>query len=167
VTLSVAGIFILNIVIREGEERDFPVLMELIKGLATFEKAPDEVKNSIGQMRKEKESFGSFVAEKDGEILGAAIYFFAYYTWVGKSLYLDDLYVRPDHRRKKVGSMLLKKVFELAKQENCKRLRWQVLSWNKDAISFYEKHGATISNEWLNCDFDEDGIERFLKKNPR
>jgi GNAT superfamily N-acetyltransferase len=167
VALSVAEIFILDIVIREGEERDFPVLMELIKGLATFENAQAAVKNSVDQMRREKESFGSFVAEKDGEIVGAAIYFFAYYTWVGRSLYLDDLYVRPEYRRKKVGSMLLRKVFELAKQENCKRLRWQVLGWNKDAISFYEKHGATISDEWLNCDFDEDGIERFLKRDPR
>ncbi|MDA4114291.1 MAG: GNAT family N-acetyltransferase, partial [Thaumarchaeota archaeon] len=61
----------LEVVIREGEERDFPVLMELIKGLATFENAPHKVKNSVAQMRQEKDSFGSFVAEKDGEIIGA------------------------------------------------------------------------------------------------
>ena len=157
----------MNVVIRAGEERDFPVLMELIRGLATFEKSSHLVKNSVDQMRQEKEWFGSFVAEEDGKIIGAAIYFFGYYTWVGKSLYLDDLYVRPEYRRKKVGTMLLKRVFEFAKQENCKRLRWQVLGWNRDAISFYEKHGATIDDEWLNCDFDEDGIERFLKSDPR
>jgi GNAT superfamily N-acetyltransferase len=156
----------MTVIVREGEERDFPALMELIKGLATFERAPHEVKNSVEQMRQEKESFGSFVAEEDGKILGAVIYFFAYYTWVGKSLYLDDLYVKPEYRRRKVGSMLLKRVFELAALENCKRLRWQVLNWNKDAISFYEKRGATISDEWLNCDFDRDGIAQFLKKNP-
>ena len=154
----------MNVVIRAGEERDFPVLMELIRGLATFENAPEKVTNSVDQMRQEKEWFGSFVAEEDGKIIGAAIYFFGYYTWVGKSLYLDDLYVRPEYRRKKVGTMLLKRVFEFAKQENCKRLRWQVLGWNTDAISFYEKHGATITDEWLNCDFDEDGIEKFLKR---
>jgi GNAT superfamily N-acetyltransferase len=157
----------MSIIIREGEEEDFPVIMGLIKDLATFEKAPHAVKNSVEQMRREKESFDFFVAEENGKILGTAIYFFAYYTWVGKSLYLDDLYVKPDSRGKKIGSMLLRKVFELAKQENCKRLRWQVLDWNKDAIALYEKCGAAISNEWLNCDFDEDGIKQFLKKNPR
>ena len=115
-------------------------------------------------MKREKKSFGFFVAEEDGKILGAAVYFFAYYTWVGKSLYLDDLYVKPEHRRKKVGSMLLEKVFELAKQEDCKRLRLQVLDWNKDAISFYEKHAGAISNEWLNCDFDVDKIGQLPKK---
>ena len=106
------------------------------------------------------------VAEEDGKIVGAAIYFFAYYTWVGKSLYLDDLYVKPDHRRRKVGSLLLRKVCELAAREGCRRVRWQVLGWNKDAISFYESYGATISDEWLNCDLDEDGIVRFLNKDP-
>src|SRR5208282_2185599 len=157
----------MTVIIREGKEKDFPVLMELIKDLATFEKAPHEVKNSVDQMRQEKESFGFFVAEEDGKILGAAIYFFAYYTWVGKSLYLDDLYVKPEYRRRKIGSRLLNRVFGLAMKQHCKRLRWQVLDWNKDAISFYEKHGATISNEWLNCDFDEDGIGEFLKRHPR
>ena len=141
--------------------------MELIKDLATFEKAPHEVKNSVDQMRQEKESFGFFVAEEGGKILGAAIYFFAYYTWVGKSLYLDDLYVKPEYRRRKIGSKLLNMVFGLAMKEHCKRLRWQVLDWNKDAISFYEKHGATITSEWLNCDFDEDGIGEFLKSHQR
>ena len=142
------------VVVRRGEEKDFPVLLGLIKDLATFERAPQEVKNSLEQMKRERESFGFFVAEEDGKILASAVYFFAYYTWVGKSLYLDDLYVRPEYRRKRVGTLLLGRVFELAKQENCKRLRLQVLDWNKDAIAFYEKHGGVISGEWLNCDLD-------------
>jgi len=146
-------------IIREGEEKDFPVLLGLIKDLATFEGAPQEVRNSLAQMEKERELFGFFVAEEDGQILGAAVYFFAYYTWVGKSLYLDDLYVRPEHRRKKVGSMLLERVFKLAKQQDRKRLRLEVLDWNKIAISFYQKHGGTISREWLNCDFDSKALE--------
>lgn len=154
------------VTIRKGEEKDFPATMRLIKDLAAFEKAQHAVKNSVEQMKQEKGLFDFFVAEEDGEIIGTAIYFFAYYTWVGKSLYLDDLYVKPEFRRKKVGSRLLRKVFELAKQENCKRLRWQVLDWNNDAIAFYKKHGAAISTEWLNCDFDEKGIDQFLNKGP-
>jgi GNAT superfamily N-acetyltransferase len=135
------------------------VLLGLIKDLATFEGAPEQVKNSVGQMKRERDSFGFFLAEEDGNVLGAAVYFFAYYTWVGKSLYLDDLYVRPEHRRKKVGSMLLERVFKLAKQQDRKRLRLEVLDWNKIAISFYQKHGGTISREWLNCDFDSKALE--------
>ena len=147
------------VIIREGNEKDFPVLLGLIKDLATFEGAPEQVKNSVGQMKRERDSFGFFLAEEDGKVLGAAVYFFAYYTWVGKSLYLDDLYVRPEHRRKKVGSMLLERVFKLAKQQDRKRLRLEVLDWNKIAISFYQKHGGTISREWLNCDFDSKALE--------
>jgi GNAT superfamily N-acetyltransferase len=152
------------ITIRKGEERDFPVIISLIKDLAAFEKSSSSVKNTLSQMKKEHESFDSFVAEQDGVIVGYAIYFFAYYTWVGKSLYLDDLYVKPKLRGKKVGSMLLTKLFELAKKENCRRVRWQVLDWNTNAIKFYQKHGAAITKEWLNCDFDEAGIDEFLKK---
>ncbi len=152
--------------IREGEEKDLPVLLELIKDLAAFENSTDQVTNSIEQMRRERQSFGFFLAEEDGKVLGAAVYFFAYYTWVGKSLYLDDLYVRPEHRRKNVGSMLLRKVLELAKREECKRVRLQVLDWNENAISFYKKHGGSVSGEWLNCDFDAEGIGHFLDKSP-
>ena len=157
----------MTVVVRRGEEKDFPVLLGLIKDLATFEGAPQEVRNSLEQMRRERESFGFFVAEEDGKILGAAVYFFAYYTWVGKSLYLDDLYVGPEYRRKKVGSMLLKRVFELARREKCKRLRLLVLDWNKDAISFYKVHGGTISNEWLTCDFDVDTGGAYLPESGR
>ncbi len=153
------------IIIRKGEEKDFPVLMGLIKDLASFEKMPDEVKNSLEQMMQEKELFRFFIAEENGEILGTAIYFFAYSTWVGKTLYLEDLYVKPEYRRKKVGTMLLRKIFKLAKYENCKRVRWQVLSWNKDAIAFYKKHGAKISDQWFNCDFNAPEIKKFLNEN--
>lgn len=161
------------IIVRKGEEKDFPVLLELIKELATFEKNPEgsehkidnTVTNSLELMKKEKKFFGSFVADDDGKIVGYAIYFFAYYTWVGKSLYLEDIYMKPEFRNKKIGSMLLRKVFELARRENCKRIRWQVLRWNKNAIGFYKKRGAAISDAWLNCDFDEDEINSFLQEN--
>ncbi|MDA4134097.1 MAG: GNAT family N-acetyltransferase [Thaumarchaeota archaeon] len=149
------------VIIREGKEKDFPVLLSLIKELATFEGAADQVKNSVAQMKREKGAFGFFVAEEGGKVLGAAVYFFAYYTWVGKSLYLDDLYVRPEHRRKSVGSMLLERVFELAKREDCKRMRLMVLDWNEVAISFYKKHGGTITEEWLTCDFDAEGSKKL------
>ncbi|HUB92692.1 MAG TPA: GNAT family N-acetyltransferase [Candidatus Saccharimonadales bacterium] len=152
------------VTIRKGLEDDFPALMKLINELAEFEKAPNPPKNSAEQMKREREYFNFFVAEADGRVIGAAVYFFAYYTWVGKSLYLDDFYVIPEYRGKGIGSRLLRKIFEAAKQADCKRVRFQVIDWNKDAISLYRRRGAEISNEWLNCDFDEDRIRQFLEK---
>jgi len=83
---------------------------------------------------------------------------------VGKSLYLDDIYVKEDYRGQKIGTKLLKKIFEVAKKENCSRVRWQVLDWNNPAIKFYEKSEVKISKEWLNCDFDSKGMKEFLER---
>jgi GNAT superfamily N-acetyltransferase len=152
----------MNFTIRPTAEKDFPAILSLIKELALFEKAPEKVTNSVEQMIQEKHLFGSYVAETEsGEIIGMSVYFFAYYTWVGKSLYLDDIYVKEEYRRHKIGTALLKKVFEVARAENCNRVRWQVLDWNKNAIEMYKKAGATIDDEWLNCDFDKEGISNF------
>ena len=140
--------------IRKATEADFPAILKMIKELATFEKAPEKVTNSVEQMKNEKDLFGCFVAEnEENRIIGFALYFFAYYTWVGKSLYLDDIYIKEEFRGNGIGSVLLKKIFEVAKNENCKRLRWQVLDWNTPAIELYKKIGADIDSEWLNCDF--------------
>lgn len=149
-------------IIREATEDDFPEILGLIKELAEFEKAPEKVTNSVEQMKKEKDLFRCFVAEApSGEIAGMALYFIAYYTWVGKSLYLDDIYVKTSFRRLRLGSALLNKIFEVARQEDCKRVRWQVLNWNSNAIELYRKGGATLDGEWLNCDFDVEGISKF------
>lgn len=153
----------MEVVIRKGEPADFPALLGLIKELALFEKEPDAVTNSVEQMQQEQQHFEFYVAEYDGEIIGAAVYFFAYYTWVGKSMYLDDLYVKPEYRRQKVGSKLIRKIFQIAQTEKCQRLRWQVLDWNTDAIAFYKKIGAKVISEWLNCDFTADEIDKCLK----
>lgn len=149
--------------IRKYNENDIPAIIGLIKDLALFEKAPDKVTNSVERMKNEQEYFNCFVAENnDGEIIGIALYFFAYFTWVGKSLYLDDLYIKPEYRGSKIGTKLLNKIFEVAKEESCQRLRWQVIDWNEPAIKFYKKCGATLDNEWINCDFTPDGIDKFL-----
>ena len=152
----------LNIIIRRASENDFPEVLSLIKELAAYEREPEKVTNSVDLMKEEQEHFRCFVAETDkNEIVGIAIYFFAYYTWVGKSLYLEDIYVKEQYRRYRIGTSLLRKIFEVARQENCKRVRWQVLDWNTSAIEFYRKGGAEISSSWLNCTFDRDGIMNF------
>ena len=152
----------LNIVIRRADIKDFPVIMEMIRDLAAFEKAFEEVTNSVEQMILEEEHFFVELAVLDEEIVGMALCFFAYYTWVGKSLYLDDLFVMPAYRGKGIGTLLLRRVFEVALQEDCKRLRWQVLDWNENAVRLYRNIGAAISNQWLNCDFHQQEMKQFL-----
>lgn len=152
-----------RIKIRKAVEEDYESVMTLIKELAEYEKAPEKVTNTAEQMEREKNFFGCFVAETGtGEIVGMAVYFFAYYTWVGKSLYLDDIYVKEPYRGQKIGSLLMKKVFEIAKKEGCKRVRWQVLKWNKPAIEVYKSYGAEIDDGWLNCTFNYEGIQEFV-----
>ena len=139
-------------IIRKGNEADFEAVLEMIKELALFEKEPDAVINSVEKMYEDKEYFQFYIAEIDGKIVGMALYFFAYYTWVGKSLYLDDLYVKPEYRGMNIGKALLEKIVTVAKEEKCKRMRWQVLDWNTTAIEFYKKMNASLSQEWINCD---------------
>mgnify|MGYP001157998157 CR=1 FL=1 len=149
-------------IIRQAEEKDYPQILQYIKDLALFEEAPDKVLNTVDFMKQEKDLFGCYVAEtEDGKVVGMALYFFAYFTWVGKSLYLDDLYIMPEFRGQGIGTALLEKIFKLAKDENCRRLRWQVINWNKKAIDLYKKVGARIDNEWSNCDFEYDQILKF------
>lgn len=148
--------------IRSATEDDFPAILSMIRELALYEKAPEKVTNTVEQMKREQDLFRSFIVEKDdGEAIGMALYFFAYYTWVGKSLYLDDIYVKEPFRQYGIGSALLKRVFEDARAEGCKRVRWQVLNWNQPAIEVYKRYHAEIDDEWLNCSFDEDAISAF------
>jgi GNAT superfamily N-acetyltransferase len=152
----------MDIRIRKAEVKDFKNVLSLIKELAEYERASEKVTNTVDLMITEKDYFDCFVAEtSEGEIIGMAVYYFVYYTWVGKSLYLDDIYVKEEHRKRGIGRELLKKVFEVAASEGCKRVRWQVLGWNTSAINVYRKAGADIDDEWLNCTFDENGIREF------
>ncbi len=152
----------MNITIRQATEDDYPSILSLIKALAEFENASEQVTNSIELMKREKDFFQCYVAEtEENEIVGMALFYFVYYSWVGKSLYLDDIFVKENLRKHKIGTALLRKVFEIARNEDCKRVRWQVLDWNQPAIEMYKKCGAVIDNEWLNCTFDSEGIKNF------
>lgn len=152
----------MNFNIRKANRKDYPSILGLIKELAAFEKASEKVTNTVAQMEAEENLFECFVVENESqEIIAMALYYFTYFTWVGKSLYLDDLYVQEAFRGNQIGSDLIKEIFKVAKENNCKRVRWQVLDWNEPAVKFYEKIGATIDKEWYNCDFDEEGIAIF------
>jgi len=143
----------MTVTIRKIEESDYLVLISLFKEFALFEKLPEKMTNSVEQMLREKEYLTGFVAVNAAdEILGYATYFFGYYTWIGKSLYMDDLYVRPDFRGAGVGTKLIKEVIAFAKAERCKKLRWQVSEWNQPAIDFYKSLGANVDAVESNCD---------------
>ena len=143
----------MTVTIRKIQESDYLVLISLFKEFALFEKLPEKMTNSVEQMLREKEYLTGFVAVNDAdEIAGYATYFFGYYTWIGKSLYMDDLYVRPDFRGAGVGTKLINEVIAFAKAENCKKLRWQVSEWNQPAIDFYKSLGANVDAVESNCD---------------
>ena len=144
-----------SLLIRKGTKQDLPSVLDLINELALFEKAPEQVINTVNDM--EKDGFGKnpvftfYVAELNNTIVGIAVYFIKYSTWKGKGLYLDDLFVTEKFRGKGIGKKLFDIIIEEAKNINAKQLHWQVLDWNTPAINFYKKYGATVDAEWLDC----------------
>ena len=152
-----------DVIIREGRPEDVPAVMGLIHELALFERAPEEVINTTEQLLKdgfgEQPLYGLYVAEYREKTIGMALFYYRYSTWKGKVLYLEDLYVQPEHRNKKVGTLLLKVLAQRARQEKCQRMQWQVLDWNEPAIKFYKKLGATLDNEWINVFIEDDGFD--------
>ena len=139
--------------IRAAKPGDEQAIFSLIKELALYEKAPEQVSNSAEQLSQDL--FKSFiceaiVAEENKEIVGFALFYTAYSTWKGKILYLEDFYVKEKHRNKGIGNMLFEKVVEIAKDKKVKRMDWQVLEWNALALGFYEKKEAELSSEWVN-----------------
>lgn len=143
----------LNTSIRSANQQDFSAILSLIKEFSIFQKTPERVTITLEQMTAEVNFFQCFVAEtKDKNIVGFATFFFTYYSWSGKALYLDDLYVQDAYRKQGIGKMLLDEVINLAKNSNCKKLRWQVSNWNTNAIAFYKSLGAFIDDVEINCD---------------
>lgn len=150
---------------RKGTKQDLPQILTLIKELATYEKAPGEVEVTIAEM--ENWGFGSdklfdfFVAEREGAIMGLALYYFKYSTWKGKCLFLEDIIVTESMRGQGIGRLLFEEVVKVAKDTNVRRMEWQVLDWNAPAISFYQKYKAHLDGEWINCKLTNHQLERM------
>ncbi len=147
-----------NYTIRTGRESDLPQIMTLIRELAEFERAPDAVTNTVEAMRMDgfgKESiYGFFIAEREEVIVGLSLFYYRYSTWKGKSLYLEDLIVTQAERGSGIGTALFDATIEHGREKNCVQMNWQVLDWNQPAIDFYEKYGASLEGEWVNCTLD-------------
>ncbi|MFT2010799.1 N-acetyltransferase family protein [Pontibacter sp. 13R65] len=155
----------MSVTVRKGILEDLPQAHSLIKELALFERAPQEVTNTLEDMERdgfgENHIFSFFVAEKGDQIIGMALYYIAYSTWKGKTLYLEDLIVTEKERRNGVGKKLFDAVAQEAKDTNAKRFAWQVLEWNEPAIAFYKQIGATLDSEWINCRMTEEQIQQY------
>jgi len=142
-----------KIFIRTAKENDVPIIFALIKELAEFEKLADQLKTTEDELRKTLFGEDNFVeillAEYDGEIVGQALFFKNFSTFLGKpGIYLEDLYVKPEMRGKGIGKALLDKIIALAKERNFGRVEWSVLDWNESAINFYKKIGAKPLDDW-------------------
>jgi GNAT superfamily N-acetyltransferase len=136
-------------VIRFAEPRD----VELVHELATYERAADEVE--LTAERLQAALFGAspaaycHVVEVDGEVVGMALWFVSFSTWLGvHGIYLEDLFVRPEHRRGGLGRALLQTLAQLCVDREYGRLEWAVLDWNEPAIAFYQSIGAVAQDEW-------------------
>lgn len=144
--------------IRKGTKHDIPAVFELVKELALYEKAPEQVTNSIERMIED--GFGDnpiydlFVAEKNGRIIGTSIFYYRYSTWKGKRLYLEDIIVTEAERGQGAGQLLFDATVQFAHQNNCTGMMWQALDWNKPALDFYAKYNTTFDSEWINCHLD-------------
>ena len=134
-----------------------PAVLELIKELAVFENEPDAVVVTAEDLVNDgfgaAPLFYTFVAQAENEIIGMALFYYRYSTWKGKTIHLEDLIVK--------GSALYKEVIKFAKQQGVRRVEWAVLNWNQHAIDFYKRSGATVFQDWLTVQMDEEGITKF------
>ena len=142
-------------IIRPGKKSDIPQVFNLIKELAEYEKALDKVSNTVEKL--EEDGFGPnpvyelFVAEIENNIVGIALTYYRFSTWRGKVMYLEDLIVREQMRRKGIGKKLFDMVLDHAKVTSCVGLSLQVLDWNDLGINFYKKYNMEFDDEWINC----------------
>lgn len=156
-----------SVTIRVGRKEDLPRVLELIKELAEYEKAPHEVVNTVEMLEKDgfgpQPIYGFFVAENGKGIVGLSLFYWRYSTWKGKRLWLEDIIVTQSERGSGIGKQLFDRTMKHTIDSGCSGMMWQVLDWNEPAINFYKKYGSKISNEWCNCVLEADQIRLLLK----
>jgi len=159
----------MNIILREGEKSDMASVLMLIKELADFEKESNAVE--VTEKELIDDGFGTvpafkvFVAEWQDEIIGMALFYERYSTWKGRSIHLEDLIVKKEHRGNGVGKKLYTEVLTYAYRQKLKRVSWEVLDWNKVAVDFYTSTGARILEGWQVVHMNEQSLEAFIEKN--
>ena len=150
--------------IRAATAADIPLILELIRALATYEREPDAVKTTEVDLLRDgfgkQPCFECLIAEnEEGEAAGFALYFYNYSTWRGRAgIHLEDLFVLPRFRGRGIGKALLARVAARAAEQGCVRLQWDVLEWNQTAIDFYQGLGAKFLDEWRIMRVNDDAI---------
>ena len=149
--------------IRPAAIGDVPIILELIRALATYERAPNEVTATEKGLREvlfgAKPAAEVLLAFEKETAVGFGVFFHNFSTWLGlPGIYLEDLFVRPEHRGKGYGRALLVELAKIARDRGCGRLEWAVLDWNEPAIQFYRKLGAKPMDEWTVFRLTRDGI---------
>jgi len=134
-------------------------MLELIKELAVYERAPEEVTVDFNHFVEsgfgEKRVWWAFVAEVENKVVGFALYYIRYSTWKGQRMYLEDILVNEPMRGKGIGKLLFDELIKEAKEKKFNGMVWQVLEWNEPAINFYKKYeGVNFDNEWMNCSLE-------------
>jgi GNAT superfamily N-acetyltransferase len=152
--------------IKEATEKDIPVILSFIKGLAEYERLPHEVVADESILRETlfgKRAYAEvLIAYYDDVPAGFALYFHNYSTFLGRpGIYLEDLFVLPPYRGKGIGKALLVRLAKLTKDRNCGRLEWAVLDWNESAINFYKKLGAVPMSDWTVYRLKGEALEKL------
>ena len=155
----------MDITIRKAKKEDMSRVHELIMELAVYEKLPQEVEvnqsDLINDGFGENPLFHCFVAEVNSKVEGMAIIYNRYSTWKGKTVHLEDLIVTKNMRNKGIGALLLDKVILFGKEMNVKRISWEVIDWNKEAIKFYERKGAKLISDWNIIHLNNEAIKNY------
>lgn len=158
----------MNISIRPGQKEDASFILEMIKQLAIYEKAEEQVLLTLDQLAQDGFSsdklFETIILEADKKPVGMALFYNRYSTWKGKSLYLEDLFVLPDYRGHGLGMLAMKWLANFAVKTNCKRFEWQVLDWNEPYIKFYKTINTDLDNEWINCRLEGEDLAALGKE---
>ena len=160
--------------IRNASPADIPLILDLIRALATYERAPDAVEATPADLLRdgfgEHPRFECLIAENDeghGQPTGFALYFYNYSTWRGRpGIHLEDLFVLPRFRGQGIGKALLARVAARAAERGCARLQWDVLAWNQTAIDFYQSLGAQFLDEWRIMRVNDDAIHSLATLEP-
>ena len=149
--------------LRPAKPADVPVILQLVRALAQYERAPEAVvateqdflRHGFGPSPR----FSVLLAEDEGKAAGFALWFFTFSTWLGKpGLFLEDLFVRPELRGRGIGKALMLELARIAVREGCGRFEWNVLDWNQPSIDFYRSLGARQLDEWVGCRLEGDAL---------
>lgn len=159
----------IDMTIREATAEDVPVIMELIHALAHYEKASHEVLATGEDIKHslftDHPTAFCHVADENGKVVGFALWFLNYSTWLGKpGIYLEDLFVLPEWRGKGFGKALMKKLAMIALERGYERFQWWVLDWNQPSIDFYKEIGAEAMDEWTVFRLSGKALQEFAKE---